>query len=67
MMNIKCLFGFHKYKVVGVGHTYDTSWDGKAPSSTVVRMCICCTKVKSTYLYGAGFLSVVDFEKGVDK
>lgn len=62
-MNLKCFFGLHKYKVVGVGHAYDTSWGNEALSSTVVRMCICCTKVKSTYLYGAGFLKVEDFNE----
>lgn len=60
-MNLKCFFGLHKYKVAGVGHIYDVSWGGKAPSTTVTSMCVCCGKITSKYLYGAGFLKVEDF------
>jgi len=65
-MKIKCLIGWHEYTPIAVGHYWDSSYEGQAPSTTVTLRCSCCHKLTTQSLYNSGFLTLKQV-KGVMK
>jgi hypothetical protein len=57
-MKFKCLIGWHSFEPIAVEHYWDTSYDGRVASTTVVSKCSCCHKLTKQSLYNSGFLTL---------
>lgn len=55
-MKFLCIFG-HKYKIMNFDNYWDVSWGDKAPSYTLIKMCMRCGKYKNEHSYGHGFFT----------